>query len=164
MAERISVPEIEFSLLVGREDLIPELAKWFCQEWDPYYGEDGPGDADADLKACLNRDTLPIVVVALGPDGALLGTAALKDQSVGSELGVGPWLAALLVATDKRGQGIGTALVSAIEREAARLGFSWIYTSTDSAEGLLRRRGWEPVGDTHSMRGPLKIYRSFVGG
>ena len=37
-------------------------------------------------------------------------------------------------------------LVEAIEAEAQRLGFPALYTSTDTAESLLQRRGWQAVG------------------
>ncbi len=151
-------------LLADRPDLIPTLTDWFAAEWEPYYGAGGPGDAGSDLRGCLNRDTLPVALVALDADDTLLGTAALKEESVGSELGVGPWLAAFLVAPEHRGRGVGTALVAAIEGEAARLGFAEIYTSTDTADGILKRRGWLPFGDTESLRGPLKIYRFSTGG
>ena len=151
-------------LLADRPDLIPTLTDWFVAEWEPYYGADGPGDAASDLRGCLNRDTLPVALVALGTDDTLLGTAALKEESVGSELGVGPWLAAFLVAPEHRGRGVGTALVAVIEGEAARLGFAEVYTSTDAAEGILQRRGWLPFGATESLRGPLKIYRFSTGG
>ncbi|MGI9412267.1 MAG: GNAT family N-acetyltransferase [Hyphomicrobiales bacterium] len=70
----------------------------------------------------------------------------------------GPWLAAFLVGQAHRGQGIGTALVKGIEDEAKRLGIGAIYTSTDSAGGLLERLDWRSFGDTHSLRGPVEIY------
>ena len=65
----------------------------------------------------------------------------------------------MLVGKDHRGKGVGTALVKAIEEEAARLGFDSIHTSTDTAEGILERRGWQAFGTTESIRGPVTIYR-----
>ncbi len=70
----------------------------------------------------------------------------------------------MLVDKDHQGQGVGTALVKAIEEEAARLGFDSIYTSTDTAMGILERRGWQVFGTTESLRGPLTIYRWRVRG
>ncbi len=137
----------------------PTLARWFVAEWAPWYGPEGPGDAAGDLAASASRDALPICLVALGGDGELLGTVALKEESVGSELGVGPWLAALLVGPSHRGRGVGTALIAAIEAEAWRLGFEAIYVSTDVAEDLLRRRGWRPYGTSESLRGEVAVYR-----
>lgn len=144
---------------------LPILEQWFIKEWTPWYGPNGAGDARADLQACSGKDTLPICLVALDEGGDLLGTAALKSDSVGSELGVGPWLAAFLVAPEHRGKGVGTALVEAIETEAAHLGFEYIYISTDSAQHILERRGWEKFGRTQSLRGALSVYRcTLLGG
>jgi len=145
--------------LVDAPEAAPVLVRWFVEEWRPYYGPGGPGDAEADIAACRSRNALPICLVALDDDGALLGTVALRTDSVGSELGVGPWLAALLVARELRGQGIGTALVAALEDEARRLGYAAIYTSTDAAERLMRQRGWQAMGTTLSLRGPITVFR-----
>ena len=83
--------------LADAPDALPTLARWFVAEWAPYYGPGGPGDATADLEGCRNRDALPIALVALDDDGAVVGTAALKAESVGSEQAAGPWLAAFVV-------------------------------------------------------------------
>lgn len=154
-----SQDEIRIAHLIDAPEAVPALVDWFVAEWTPWYGPDGPGNAQSDLADCSSRDTLPISLVAFNAAGALLGTAALKDESVGSEHGVGPWLAAVLVAEPHQGKGVGSALVAAIEKEAARLGFDAIYTSTDTAGGIMQRRGWQAFGATDSLRGPLTIYR-----
>ena len=92
-----------FVHLMEAPEVMPTLERWFTEEWTPWYGPDGPGDAKSDLAACCSRDELPICLVGLNMDGELLGTAALKSESVGSELGVGPWLAAVLVGKDQAG-------------------------------------------------------------
>lgn len=145
--------------LVESPDAAPTLAKWFVEEWEPWYGADGQGDPDRDLADCRNKNDLPICLVAFDGEGDPVGTASLKRESVGSERGVGPWLAAVLVGNAHQGKGIGTTLVKAIEEEAARLGFESIYTATDSADGILKRRGWHVFGTTESLRGPVRIYR-----
>jgi len=145
--------------LADRPDLVPGLARHFVAEWTPHYGPNGSGDAMADLTACRNRDTLPLALVAIGADGEALGTAALKQDSVGSRPGQGPWLAALLVIPQQRGRGVGTRLIAAIEDEARRLGFDALYTSTDAARDLLRRRGWMALHDVPSLRGPMTVCR-----
>ena len=150
--------------LVDSPDAALTLAKWFVEEWEPWYGADGQGDAERDLADCCSKNDLPICLIAFDRNGDVLGTAALKLESVGSELGVGPWLAAVLVGQSHQGKGVGTALVKAIEEEAARLGFESIFTSTDSAVGILERRGWQAFGTTESLRGPVPIYRWQVRG
>lgn len=141
----------------------PILARWFVEEWGPWYGPGGAGNAESDLAACRSRDALPICLVALSSTGEVRGTAALKSESLGSDAGVGPWLAAVLVGREHRGKGVATALIAAIEKEAARLGVASLYASTDSAEQILRRRGWRKFAVTESLRGPVAVYRLAIG-
>ena len=91
------------------------------------------------------------------------GTAALKAEPVANEPGPGPWLAALLVGPNHRGRGIGTALVAAIEAEAGRLGFGAVYTSTDAADPIMARRGWQAVGTAGTLCGPTMVFRRRLG-
>lgn len=136
------------------------LTRLFIEEWGPYYGPAGPGDAEKDLHECCNRDVLPIALVALDGDGTVLGTAALKKESVGSELGLGPWLAAFYVPIEHRKRGIGSALVEAIENKARSFGFESIFVSTDAAENIIRRRGWTALENpVESLRGPVAVYK-----
>ncbi len=139
------------------------MTRWFIEEWEPYYGSEGPGDAKADLAAGCRRDGLPIGLVAVDRDNDVLGTAALKSSSVGGELGVGPWLAALLVGKVHQGRGVGRALAEAIEGEARRLGFDSIYTSSELDESVMGGRGWQAFASTESLRGPITVYRRGVG-
>jgi GNAT superfamily N-acetyltransferase len=152
-------PDIRCVRLTDAAFAAPKLVEMFLAEWDPYYGPRGPGDAEADVKACLEPDRLPVAFVALDADDQVLGTAALKTDSVGAELGVGPWLAALLVAPEQRRNGIGSALVAAIEAEAWRRGYEALYCATDSARRLLTRRGWQAYGVTRALSGRLIVYR-----
>lgn len=146
--------------LADATETIPGLARLFVEEWEPYYGADGPGNALADLQQCCNHDDLPIAFVALDDSGMVIGTAALKEESVGSELGVGPWLAALVVPVAHRNRGVGTALVVAIENKARSLGIEAIFTSTDAAENIIRRRGWTALEHrAESLRGSVALYK-----
>ncbi len=149
--------------LMERPQAAATLERWFIEEWTPWYGPDGQGDAAADLAACAARDTLPICLVAVGRGGDVLGTAALKAESVGSDSAPGPWLAALLVGRPYRGRGVATALVASIAVEARRLGFDAIYTSTDSAADIMQRQGWQACGEAESLRGTISVFRRDLG-
>ena len=138
---------------------IPLLAGWFVAEWQPYYGH----DAIEDLNACCNVDTLPLALVALDGANHPVGTAALRSDSVGSELAPGPWLTGFLVHPDHRNRGIGARLIAVIEDRAARLGLAAIYVTTDAAEGIIERRGWQRIGAAQSLRGEVSVYGLDVG-
>lgn len=152
-------PDIRIVPLTGITDRLPQLVSLFVAEWEPYYGKSGPGDALEDLTACCDHDELPIALVALDTDDRLLGTAALKEESVGSKPGQMPWLAALVVGPQHRGRGVGTRLVAAICSEARRRGFDRLYISTDTAGTIVKRLGWLPLDTVASLRGPITVYR-----
>ncbi|MDP6805969.1 MAG: GNAT family N-acetyltransferase [Rhodospirillales bacterium] len=139
------------------------LARWFEDEWAPWYGPEGPGDAARDLALCRHRDELPICLVALGAGDQVMGTVALKSESVGADQHPGPWLAAFLVDNEHRRRGVGTALVEAIEAEARRLGFAAVHTSVENGGTMFERRGWRAVGTAQSLRGGVVVYRRDLG-
>jgi GNAT superfamily N-acetyltransferase len=150
---------IDIVRLADRPEFGPRLAALYISEWQPWYGPDGAGNANADLAARTNTERIPLCLIALDEAANLLATASLETSSVGSELGTGPWLAAVVVIPSQRGRGIGTALVERAEAEALRLGFTEIFGSTDSAGRILMLRGWKKIGNTKSLRGEIEVYR-----
>lgn len=127
--------------LAAHPDVLPVLQQWFETEWPTHYGSDGPGRALQDLRAFANHGSLPVGVVAIC-DGIVCGVAALKAESIASHRHLSPWAAAGFVVPSQRGQGIGALLLSALEQEARKLGFSSVYCGTSTAESLLIRGGW----------------------
>lgn len=150
--------DVTVAHLCDRPDMVDTLVRWFEEEWAPWYGPDGAGDARSDLAACSDPDRIPICRIAITQDGQLAGTASLRSDSVGSDQHPGPWLTALLVDPAHRRQGIGSTLVAAVEADARRLGFPELYVSTDTAHTMLERRGWRPVGSAPSLRGATTVY------
>jgi hypothetical protein len=145
--------------LCDRPALIPELARWFVAEWTPYYGPGGPGAgaAERDIRNCCNRDVLPMALVALDDGDRLVGTAALKADSLDTHSQLGPWLAALVTSPDVADT-VESALVQAIEAEARRLGFDAVYTGMDEGSAVMLRRGWSVIGQSNSLRGPIAVF------
>lgn len=155
--------DCEIALLIDRPSAIPRLTELFTDEWTPWYGPDGKGNAQSDLVDCMNRDRLPIAVVAENKDGLVLGSAALKQKSLGSENGFSPWLAAVVVDPDFRDRGIGSSLIRTVEELAEKFAFTEIYTSTDTLESIVERRGWACLGQSvQSLRGPISIYKKVL--
>lgn len=153
-------PDLRITHLVDSPEVIPTLVAWFIEEWGPYYGPDGPGDADQDLTSYANRDRLPVALVAYDAGDTLVATAALKATSLPTHTHLTPWLGALLVAPAHRGKGIATALIAAMEDEARRLGFAHLYSDTDSASNILARRGWQPLeSGIPTLRNPAALFR-----
>ena len=144
--------------LVDVPHALPVLAEWFVEEWEPYYGTDGPGNAEADLHAASDRDQLPICLVALSAGQEVVGTIALRAESLPSHRHLTPWLAGLLVAPAQRRRGVDTALIAALETEARRLGYARLYTATDTAMGRMEERGWHAMDEAPTLRGVATVY------
>jgi N-acetylglutamate synthase-like GNAT family acetyltransferase len=60
-----------------------------------------------------------------------------------TRLDLTPWLAGLYVSASRRRQGIGAALVSAIEKEAHGLGVERLYLYTPKSAAFYSRLGWQ---------------------
>lgn len=153
---------LQIELLADHPEAIQVLTSWFEREWAPYYGPEGPGDAERDLRASCNRSELPLAVVAIS-GGDVCGTAALKHESVTTHGHLTPWLAALLVEKRFRRRGVAERLIAAVEERARRLGFSSIYVGTGEGSGTpesaLRKRGWEFVEKGPYLVADVLIFR-----
>ena len=156
------VNTLQIELLADHIEAIPTLKRWFELEWAPYYGPNGPGDAQKDIADSCNRDKLPVSLVAIS-DGKVCGTASLKTESVTTHKHLTPWLAALLVAPTFRRRGIANQLIAAVEEKARQLGFNSIYIGTGEGSGTpessLRNRGWEFVEKVPYFVSEVSIFK-----
>lgn len=167
VAVNASESRLSIGLLADHPEALGELERWFVREWEPYYGPKGPGDARRDLAERLQRDRIPLALVAHW-DGVLCGTAGLCPVSITTHRHLTPWLAALVVAPEHRGRGIGGRLVRAVEERARDLGFRSLYVGTSAQDPGARRggdphfylsRGWELLETTPYFTGRVSILR-----
>ena len=153
---------LEIKFLADYPQAIPILKDLFESEWEPYYGNNGPGDAESDLASSSNRTLLPIALIAL-KEGLVCGTAALKSQSVTVYPDLSPWLAALVVAPKFRKSGIGSKLIAEIESLAKTLGYVEIYVGVGEKSGLsedtLLRSDWNFVSERDNYSSKVKVFR-----
>jgi len=87
-------------------------------------------DLVAHLRNTNDPGRVPLCLIALA-DGELAGTVNLIDNDDRKRTHLHPWLAAMVVVGERRGQGIGTKLVRALLAEATRLGFENVFFGTD---------------------------------
>ena len=138
---------MNIKLLAEHTEFVPTLADWYVGEWEPYYGIDGPGDAQADLKSRCNKTAIPIGLVAM-EDGRILGVVAL-DVDVATQLT--PSVVGLFVANEFRGRGIAGRLLESAVSLAEELGYPNVYVSTSVLGGHLLRSGWRLFGETRFL-------------
>lgn len=133
---------MNINYLADHREAIPTLVQWYQAEWEPYYGNDGPGDAQADLAGRCNRETQPVGFVAL-ENGTVVGTA-----SIGLDITTGwtPSIIGVLVEANHREKGTGTALIAACRDAARELGYQHLQISTSVLGNMLERTGWRKMG------------------
>jgi GNAT superfamily N-acetyltransferase len=141
--------------LAHHTDAIPTLAQWHHDQWISLT----PGLTVADrIKGFERRATIgsvPTGFVAL-MNGEVAGMACLVECDLDTRPELTPWLATVLVSTNHRRQGIGSALCVRAAEEARMLGFARIYLFTIDKQRMYERLGWSPVEDT-GWRGQQRI-------
>ena len=87
-------------------------------------------DLVAHLQTATKPQQIPLSLIAL-VNGQLAGTVNLIENDDTKRAHLRPWLAAMVVRADLRGQGIGTALVNTLLADARLMGIPTIYFGTD---------------------------------
>jgi len=141
---------LDFVPLTERPDAIPQVARWWCDEW-------GLPQRHKSLDAYLNElvsldpDKLPIHILALSGK-PIVGVATLKDQSALQNLfpDFQYWLSGVYVPPALRGKGIATALCLKMVDIARSRGVTRLHLMTETLDGgLYGKVGWKPVRQVH---------------
>ena len=146
--------------LARHRSLLPVLEGWFVSEWPAWYGLGGQGDIGQDLRAfSASEVNLPVGFVAFS-EGTPVGAGALKAESIPTHKHLSPWAAAGFVLPERRGSGVGAALLAAMVAHAHSLGYKHVFCGTSTAESLLQRSGWSAVEVARHAGKPLTVFRS----
>ena len=155
-----------FTYLTDYPHLIGTIAAWLHQEWRSFYPSETEAQIAVELETHLNRDRLPLTIVALeeSPQPKLIGTVTLmhgKTEAPPEYADWSPWLASLYVIPEKRGEGIGRLLVQRALEEADRLKLSLVYLWTEQTELMnwYQRQGWQTIAQTKFQQQPVQIMR-----
>jgi GNAT superfamily N-acetyltransferase len=88
--------------------------------------------------------------------------ASLFDDDCELRPDLRPWLAAVFVHPDHRGNDVAGLLIQAVEQAARRLGEEMIYLTTKDSQSLYAGHGWQHAGivqypdcDLYLMQKPL---------
>jgi len=124
------VVTMRIEYLADHPEHIPALARWFYAHWGWFLPPESSSETIADkFRIHLNRDALPIALVALDGD-ELLGTASLRVLDMDVFTDSTPWLGGVYVAPAHRRKGIGRRLVGAVEQKARECGYPSIHLFT----------------------------------
>jgi predicted N-acetyltransferase YhbS len=108
------------------------------------------------LRGALQKDALPMALIALSAGGIPAGSASLLATTI-THRHLTPWLSSVYVPAEFRRSGIASALGRRALIEAARLGFDQLYLFTP--EALYGRLGWETFERTAHNDLPITLMR-----
>jgi GNAT superfamily N-acetyltransferase len=94
--------------------------------------------------------------VAVDGEGAAVGALGLGDEDAVERGGRTPWLLGVVVRADRRGSGIGRAMLSHVERFAADLGHARLWVATGGpAIAFYERCGWRVTEHVRQASGEV---------
>ena len=138
---------VTVELLADRPDLLVPLARIRWREW-----HDHPGREDLrwwidTTRRETGRGGLPVTFVAADAADEAAGGVGLVAVEHPELADRGPWVVGTIVHPQRRGLGIGTALMAGLRQWAAGAGFDqlWVATGRPAVE-FYRRCGFDIVG------------------
>ncbi len=149
---------VTIAFLIDHAEVIPTLANWFALEWSDYYAKKTLADIEQDFRSDLNRDKLPIRLIAY-QDDLPVGTIVLREQISETHPQYQPGLGGLYVTISHRGQGIARQLVQAGMTTAQELGIQTLYATTQVAGGILEGLGWQHLGSIQNHAEQIALYQ-----
>ncbi len=150
---------MELVLLADKPEAIPQIAKWYNDEWGTSTlnkGADGSSRSthalEDKLKNHLNRNKLPLILLATGQgqdeDGGtrIIAAAQLRFQEMTTYPETSHWLGGVYVDKAHRGNGVAQTLINGILDLARQHQVSELYLQTeDHSGGLYKNMGWKAV-------------------
>jgi GNAT superfamily N-acetyltransferase len=146
------------SLLADRPDLAAKWAELHWREWGNEPGREELSWWVDDASKAVQRTHVPVAFVALGRHDEVLGGVGLHQFDLDELRDRSPWVVGTIVRADRRGEGIGQALMAHLEAWAVNAGIEqvWVCTETEGkAVAFYGRCGYERVEDLRSQRGDL---------
>jgi GNAT superfamily N-acetyltransferase len=130
--------------LANHKQHIPVLARWFQAQWGHLKPVNTLEQRIARLHHKATTTSLPLAFIAIEGYQAV-GSVSLVNCDMQTRPDYRPWLSSLFVATDYRGQGVGTRLIDRVRSEAAQRGFDRLYLWTPDQEAFYAKRGWRVI-------------------
>lgn len=131
--------------LADRPDLLVPLAQIRWQEWRSHPGREGLPWWVETTRCEAGRDGVPVTFIAADDAGGAVGGVGLIDlpQELPELGGRGPWVVGTIVRADRRGQQIGSALMTRLTQWATEAGIDRLWVATgDPAVDFYRRCGF----------------------
>lgn len=147
MSEPVTL-DLKIEHLAKHRAAIPLVAGWVEQEWGHLLPEATFETFVQSFVARTVPHRLPATWVALIGE-QVVGTASLDPHDMTTRPEFSPWLAAVYVPPEFRGQNIGSRLVRTVVQESAALGLPHLYLFTPDKINFYTRMGWQSIETTH---------------
>jgi GNAT superfamily N-acetyltransferase len=115
---------VTIELLADHPDLIAPLADLRWREWADHPGRENLQFWVNVAASEAGRDALPVTFVAIDQSGQAAGGVGLAPFDLPERTDRGPWAVGTIVHADRRGHGIGTALMTHLRQWATRAGIN----------------------------------------
>lgn len=131
--------------LAQQPSLIAALTQMLHREWSAYANWHIPEQIESRLLARNQPGLQTLTLVATAPEGALMGSASLIHYELADVVEREFWIGEVITATEHRGKGVGSALITRIIAEASARGISNLWLYTPDQQALYQRFGWREV-------------------
>lgn len=133
-----------------------ELTNYLQDKW----GSDESNEVYRDcLEHAIDSELALPMWYALQDRNKIIGCAGLVPNDFISRMDLMPWICALFIDEDYRGQRLSQLLIDQIKQDTQKLGFQKLYLSTDH-NGLYEKMGFEYIGDGfHPWGESSRIYQ-----
>lgn len=150
---------MQISTLRESPSLISAVVHMLYHEWSAL-----PNWNDADvIRQRLNlrnaADAQTLTLVATGADGALMATASIIHYELSDISEREFWLGEVVTASEHRGKGLASALVTRLIAEARQRSIPALWLYTPDQQALYRRYGWQDVEQRHVSHEEVTIMK-----
>ncbi len=152
---------VGITMLADRPDLAAGWAELHWREWGNEPGREELSWWIEDASRAVQRTSVPVAFIAIGDDGEVLGGVGLHQFDLEERRDQSPWIVGMIVRADRRGDGIGQALMRRLESWAVAVGIEQLWVSTETAGravAFYERCGYDRVEELTPARGaPVTI-------
>ena len=136
---------MQIEYLKNSPDAIPQIAKWYFDEWSYLSPNKTIDDMQQELNMYLNTDKVPLMLVAI-IDDEVVGVTQLKFREMSIYPDKEHWLGGVYVAEKERGKGVGAQLLNRTLEIAKSIGIELLHLQTlRLTGGLYKDLGWEAI-------------------
>lgn len=143
-------------LLADRPDL---AAKWAELHWREWGGEPGREQLSwwvEQAAKAVQHTRVPAALIAVGADDDVLGGVGVTEFDLAERQDRSPWIVGTIVRPDRRGEGIGHALMARLDVWAAVSSINQMWVATGGrAIRFYQQCGWEHVEDLLTQQGEM---------